>query len=198
MFSKVTSHQAGPAVATAFTQKANNKLIKGARGSKRIIIFYGMWAMRHGSMRRHRRGAKPLAEINLTSLLDVTFVLLIAFMIMAPSLKYGVEIDLPGMSKGAPQLTTDQSHLATISITKSMAGHAGQTGPRTFMLDGEQMELDQLETRLKSRNEASGGKLAVEVNADADVPYEAFVQVVGALRRAGIEGVGLPVDTTKP
>lgn len=149
-------------------------------------------------MRRHRKGAKPVADINLTSLLDVTFVLLIAFMIMAPSLKYGVEIDLPGMNQGAPQLTTDQTNLATITITREMAGSAGQTGPRTFMLDDDELELNELESRLRERNEKSGGTLAVEIKADKDVPYEAFVQVVGALRRAGIEGVGLPVDTSAP
>ncbi len=154
--------------------------------------------MRHGSMRRHRKGAKPVAEINLTSLLDVTFVLLIAFMIMAPSLKYGVEIDLPGMNQGAPQLTADQSNLATITISRELAGAAGQTGPRMFMLDGEPLELNELETRLRDRNAAADGKLAVEVSADRDIPYEAFVQAIGALRRAGIEGVGLPVDATAP
>ena len=149
-------------------------------------------------MRRHRKNAKPVAEINLTSLLDVTFVLLIAFMIMAPSLKYGVEIDLPGMSNGAPQLSTDQTNLATIAISKDMAGLAGQSETRRFMLDGESLNLMELENTLRERNLAADGKLAVEVNADRDIPYEAFVQVVGALRRAGIEGVGLPVDTTAP
>lgn len=139
-----------------------------------------------------------MAEINLTSLLDVTFVLLIAFMIMAPSLKYGVEIDLPSMNQGAPQLTTDQQNVATIAISRQMAGEAGQTGPRQFMLDGVTMELGELETRLAERNKAAGGKLAVEINADKDIPYEAFVQAVGALRRAGVEGVGLPVDAATP
>lgn len=147
-------------------------------------------------MRRHRRRAHPVAEINLTSLLDVTFVLLIAFMIMAPSLKYGVEIDLPGMSQGAPQLSTDQQNLATIAISRAMAGEAGQTGPRQFQLDGVTMELPELEQQLTERNKAADGKLAVEINADKDIPYEAFVQAVGALRRAGVEGVGLPVDAT--
>lgn len=154
--------------------------------------------MRQGSMRRHRKGPKPVAEINLTSLLDVTFVLLIAFMILAPTLKYGVEIDLPKMTEGAPHLSPDDLKLATIAISRELAGPAGQTGPRLFMLDGEALELGDLEARLRDRNEAADGKLAVEVNADRDVPYEAFVQVVGALRRAGIEGVGLPVDTTAP
>lgn len=149
-------------------------------------------------MRRHRKGVKPVADINLTSLLDVTFVLLIAFMIMAPSLQYGVEIDLPKMSQGAPQLNTDQSRLATIAISKEMAGQAGQTGPRMFELDGVLLELNELEAQLTKRNTALDGELAVEINADKDIPYEAFVQVVGALRRAGIEGVGLPVDTSAP
>jgi len=63
------------------------------------------------------------------------------------------------------------------------------------MLDGQAMELANLETTLRERNATAQGKLAVEINADKDIPYEAFVQVVGALRRAGIEGVGLPVDT---
>ena len=145
-------------------------------------------------MRRHRKGSSPVAEINLTSLLDVTFVLLIAFMIMAPSLKYGVEIDLPGMSQGAPQLSTDQQNLATIAISKQMAGEAGQTSGRMFQLDGDDVDLAELESRLIQRNTAADGKLAVEINADKDIPYEAFVQAVDALRRAGIEGVGLPVD----
>lgn len=146
-------------------------------------------------MRRHRKGVKPVSEINLTSLLDVTFVLLIAFMIMAPSLKYGVEIDLPSINQGAPQLSTDESKMATISISKAMAGEAGQAGARSVMLDDETLDLLQLETRLRERNSAVNGKLAVEINADKDIPYEAFVQVIGALRRAGIEGVGLPVET---
>jgi biopolymer transport protein ExbD len=149
-------------------------------------------------MRRHRKQSRPVADINLTSLLDVTFVLLIAFIIMAPSLKYGVEIDLPRMADGASQLNPEPGTLATIAITKELAGPAGQTGPRMFILDGDALELGDLEARLKERNEAAEGKLAVEVNADRDVPYEAFVQVVGALRRAGIEGVGLPVDLTAP
>lgn len=150
--------------------------------------------MRHSSMRRHGKNNRPSAEINLTSLLDVTFVLLIAFMIMAPSIKYGVEIDLPTIQDGAPQLSTDQANVATISISREMAGVAGQAQERWVMLDDERLPISELAGRLRERNGAAEGKLSVEVNADRDVPYEAFVQVIGALRRAGIEGVGLPVD----
>lgn len=149
-------------------------------------------------MKRHRKAVRPVADINLTSLLDVTFVLLIAFMIMAPSLKYGEEIKLPGMSQGTAQLSADTPELAVITITREMGGTAGQTGPRSFALDTEVMELSTLEQRLRERNQAADGKLAVEINADKDIPYEAFIQVVGALRRAGVEGVGLPVDPVAP
>lgn len=152
--------------------------------------------MRHNgsSLRRHKRGTRPVSDINLTSLLDVTFVLLIAFIIMAPALKYGVEIDLPAVPDGAQQLSTNDSNSATITITRTMAGLPGQVHDRTVMLNDDVLPIAQLESRLRDLNRAAEGRLAVEVNADRDIPYEAFVQVVAALRRAGIEGVGLPVD----
>lgn len=146
-------------------------------------------------MKRHRRANKPVAEINLTSLLDVTFVLLIAFMIISPSVKYGVEVNLPTMQQGAPQIESSEANVATITIAKSMVVEPGSSQIRMFMLDGELLELDALEKQLRERNLAAQGKLAVEIQADRDIPYDSFVQVVGALRRAGIEGIGLPVET---
>lgn len=125
-------------------------------------------------------------------MLDVTFVLLIAFMMVAPSLNYGEEIALPQVAEGAPQLSSDQQKTAVIGISKA---HVTGNGVRQYQLDGVLMELDAMEGELRRRNQEAEGKLAVEVQADRDVPYEAFVHAVGALRRAGIEGVGLPVDT---
>lgn len=139
-------------------------------------------------MRRHRRDLRPLSEINLTSLLDVSFVLLISFMLVAPSLKYGIELDLPAISQGAPQLETDQEHLVTILVPKP--GPAGQE----YYLDEAPLTLEALEQQLRDRLTASGGKLVVEVQQDREAVYETFVQVVAAVRRAGIEAVGLPVE----
>jgi biopolymer transport protein ExbD len=146
-------------------------------------------------LRRHRRGLRPNADINLTSLLDVAFVLLIAFMIVAPSLKYGVDLQLPSMKEGAPQLSTDQQSLSTIVITRALAS-ASTGGVKTFLLDGQPVELAEMEKRLLDRKKKLGDKLSVEIQADKDVPYEAFVQAVGAVRRAGVEAVGLPVDAS--
>ncbi len=138
---------------------------------------------------------RPTSEINLTSMLDVAFVLLIAFMIVAPSLKYGLELDLPSVAEGAPQMSSDQQNLVTVVIPRALASSSGRS-IRTFLLDGNPADISEIEKQLKSKRENVGDKLQVEIQADRDVPYEAFVQVVGAVRRAGVQAVGLPVDAT--
>lgn len=148
----------------------------------------------HG-MRRHRKRLRPVAEINLTSLLDVAFVLLIAFMIVAPSLKYGVELKLPAVREGAPQLPAGELSIATIAIPREFAQSG--SGVRTFMLDGDPVDTAELESRLKEKKSRIGDKLTVEIQADRQAPYEAFVQAVAAVRRSGVEAVGLPVDAAQ-
>jgi len=138
-------------------------------------------------MRRHRKELVPLTQINLTSLLDVAFVLLIAFMIVAPALKYGLDLDLPTLKEGAPQLAQDQQHLFTIVVPRP------KDGAQEFFMNDTPSKLGDIEDRLKLQKK-QGGKVAVEIQADRDVPYETFVQVVAAVRRAGIEAVGLPVE----
>lgn len=139
-------------------------------------------------MRRHRRDLAPIAQINLTSLLDVTFVLLIAFIIVAPTLKYGIELDLPTIREGAPQLEHNQTQLYTITIPAPTAGHV------QYFLNDSPASLEEIENRLRIQR-LQGRQPAVEIQADRTLPYEAFVQVVAALRRAGIEAVALPVET---
>ena len=138
-------------------------------------------------MRRHHKDLPLITQINLTSLLDVAFVLLIAFMLVAPSLKYGFELDLPTIKEGAPQMDQNQQQLYTIMVPKPA------NGAQEFFMNDTPSQLRDIEERLKIQKN-SGAKVAVEVQADKDVPYDTFVQVISAIRRAGIEAVGLPVD----
>jgi biopolymer transport protein ExbD len=140
-------------------------------------------------MRRHRRELRPVADINLTSLLDVSFVLLIAFMIVAPSLKYGIQLDLPTIKEGAPQLNQNQQQLFTITLPKPKAG------TQDFLVNDSPAQLRDIEERLRLQKQ-QGRQVAVEINADKDVPYETFIEVVAAVRRAGVEAVGLPVEAS--
>jgi biopolymer transport protein ExbD len=138
-------------------------------------------------MRRHHKDLPLITQINLTSLLDVAFVLLIAFMIVAPALQYGFDLDLPTVKDGAPQIEQSQQHLFTIVVPKA------ENGIQEYFMNDTPSALRDIEERLKLQKK-QGGKLAVEIQADKDVPYDTFVQVIAAIRRAGIEAVGLPVD----
>lgn len=129
----------------------------------------------------------------MTSLLDVAFVLLIAFMMVAPSLKYGVEVDLPAISASTTPLPGESPNTTVVSIQANDDGSIA-----AFFLDSKEMTVDELEKELRLRNEASGGKLQTEVQADRHTRYEAFVQVMNAIRRAGIEGVALPATVAAP
>lgn len=138
-------------------------------------------------MKRHRRPLEPMNQINLTSLLDVAFVLLIAFMIVAPSIKYGLDLDLPTLREGAPQLGQNQANLFTIVVPRPVDGR------QEFFMNDTPSQLADIENRLAMQRK-SGGKVAVEIQADRDVSYDTFIQVVAAVRRAGVEAVGLPVE----
>ena len=139
-------------------------------------------------MRRHRKNLVLVSQINLTSLLDVAFVLLVAFMIVAPSLKYGFDLDLPTITEGVPQLTQSQNQLYTIAVPKPRDG-----GIQEYFVNDTPSQLTDIEERLRVQVK-QGSKVAVEIQADREVPYATFVQVIGAVRRAGIEAVGLPLE----
>jgi biopolymer transport protein ExbD len=138
-------------------------------------------------MRRHRKNLDVVSQINLTSLLDVAFVLLVAFMIVAPSLKYGFDLDLPTITEGVPQLTQGQNQLYTIAVPKPKAG------VQEYFVNDTPSQLRDIEERLRVQVK-QGSKVSVEIQADREVPYATFVQVIGAVRRAGIESIGLPLE----
>ena len=65
--------------------------------------------------RAGRLGVKPIATINVTSLLDITLVLLIAFMIVAPALNYGLDVRLPEV-EATPVQTEDKALVISVTM----------------------------------------------------------------------------------
>ena len=127
-----------------------------------------------------------LSEINVTPLVDVMLVLLIIFMIAAPMLTTGVNVDLP--KADAPRMDIDQDHpLITV-----------QRDQRIFLFD-EEVTLDGLRQRLLT-DERIREVDEVFVQADESVPYGVVAQVPALVRQAGIGKMGLVTDpvTRKP
>jgi len=127
-----------------------------------------------------------LSEINVTPLVDVMLVLLIIFMVAAPMLTTGVNVDLP--KADAPRMDIDQEHpLITV-----------QRDQRIFLFD-EEVSLDVLRERLVNDQRIREVD-EVFVQADEQVPYGAVAQVLALVRQAGIGKMGLVTDplTRKP
>lgn len=129
---------------------------------------------------RAGRGRRaPMAEINVTPLVDVMLVLLIIFMVTAPLLVTGVPVNLPDSRAGA--LEPDKK---PIQISLDNEG-------RVFVDDQEVMEAE-LPTILESKRPPQGGEEPqVFLRADRGLDYGRVMRVMGELNRAGLNKVSL-------
>lgn len=125
------------------------------------------------------------SEINVTPFVDVVLVLLIIFMITAPMLDQGVEIDLP-QTKEVDVLPTETEHLV-LSIQKD----------GKIFLDNYEVGLDNLEERINVL--VTEKQRALFIKADTTVPYGVVVDIMGRVKSAGIQNLGIvanPSDIT--
>jgi biopolymer transport protein ExbD len=131
---------------------------------------------------RRRRGRfAPEVQVNLTSLIDVVFILLISFMVVAPALKHGLQVEL-AKTEGGEALNPERP--VTVVIT-----HDEDTGETKFYLDDDPIEIRRLRPRLEARREVALGRdvdLSVLIEPDGRVPTEATLQVLGIILDLGI------------
>jgi biopolymer transport protein TolR len=124
-----------------------------------------------------------LAEINVTPLVDVMLVLLIIFMVTTPMMQSGITVNLPS----AETKTTPSPGGTVLSITKD----------RYIYLEDKIINIHLLESHLKTifmRRE----KKIIFLKADKDVPYGVVIEVMDAVKKAGIETVGMIVEQKRP
>ncbi len=118
-----------------------------------------------------------VSEINITPFVDVMLVLLIIFMVTAPMMDSGLDVDLP-QARQVDNLPTDNEHLVlTVREDGSM------------FLDTYQVQADELEERLVALVKDQNRELFLQ--ADKNVPYGVVVDVMGRAKAAGIEKLGV-------
>lgn len=126
------------------------------------------------------RGRAPLGEINVTPLVDVMLVLLIIFMVAAPMLSTGVEVDLPRTR--APRMELDEEKLI-LTIDADRTVYLGDTPIEASRLEEALLN----NARLQADDE-------IYVRADETVPYGFVLRVFTIIRQAGVEKLGLVTD----
>lgn len=135
--------------------------------------------------RRRGRNRAMMAEINITPFVDVMLVLLIIFMVAAPLMTVGIDIQMP--ETAANPLPTIEEEPLTLSITED-----GRVAIMTT-----EVPRDELISRLQGiMTERADDKIFLR--ADGRVPYEDVAQIMGALNAAGMNNIGLVTETGGP
>jgi biopolymer transport protein TolR len=123
------------------------------------------------------RGRVPMAEINVTPFVDVVLVLLIIFMVTAPFLQGGLEIDLP--------------KVATRGLDVREGLILSVRGDRTIAVGNRVVPFSQLEDAL---SRAGAATRPVFLKADRKVPYGMIVEIIARARAAGVASLGLVTE----
>ncbi|WP_435141347.1 protein TolR [Pseudopelagicola sp. nBUS_19] len=135
--------------------------------------------------RRSGRRSRPMAEINVTPFVDVMLVLLIIFMVAAPLLTVGVPVELP--KTAANPLPGEQEEPLTVTIASDLS----------ITIQTTEVAAEDLVPKLRAiASERASDR--VYLRADGAIPYEAVVQIMGALNAGGFSDIGLVTDIGGP
>jgi len=126
-----------------------------------------------------RETATSLSEINIVPFVDVMLVLLVIFMITAPILQSGIEVNVP-KTKTVQEITQDR---LVVSIDRA----------QTVYIGNEPVNIHQLGAKLK---EQMGDRPndAVFLRCDESVPFGSFATVMDALRQSGITNISIVTE----
>ncbi len=121
-----------------------------------------------------------ISEMNMTSLADVSITLLVIFMITAPMMTPGIDVDLPRTDASLPH---DEEGI-TVSIKK--------TGD--IYIDTEKVAAEDFERVLKKNLDNKPPSIIVYLRADEKIDYGYAIEIIGRMRKAGVRELGLIAD----
>lgn len=133
--------------------------------------------------RRNRGGRRAMADMNVVPYIDVMLVLLVIFMVTAPMMQTGVELDLPNADT-TPLVNNSGSSAVIISVS--------DTG-EYFVGDSEALNREELSALMYEELESSKSK-PVYIRADKEVAYGFLMQAMATAQQAGATNIGLMAD----
>jgi biopolymer transport protein TolR len=126
--------------------------------------------------RRREYDMDVVHDINVTSLVDVMMTLLIIFIIVAPMIEQGIDVNLPS----AEPKRIDVSEVLTIAVAEN----------ERVYLENQRVTMDELRERLRNIR-AAREDVAVLIKADKDIKYGRVVEVLDAVRGVGISKLAM-------
>lgn len=121
-----------------------------------------------------------ISEINITSLADVSITLLVIFIITAPMMTPGIDVNLPRTDASLPH---DEEGV-TVSVKKN----------QEIFIDNEQVDIGIFETRIQQILARKPPGVIIYLRADKEVDYGYVVEIVGKMRKAGVTELGLVAE----
>jgi biopolymer transport protein TolR len=121
-----------------------------------------------------------IGEINITSLADVSITLLVIFIITAPMMTPGIDVNLPRTDASLPH---DEEGV-TVSVNNE----------REIFIEGNKIETNEFEARIAQIIRTKPPGIIIYLRADKEVDYGFVVEVVGRMRKAGVKELGLVAE----
>lgn len=127
--------------------------------------------------RRNHTENKPMADINVTPLVDVVLVLLIIFMVTAPLLQMGIDVNLPRVKAKSIDVAEEK---LVLTITPA----------KEIFINKNKIPVGDLRTKLESIFSSRTDK-EIFMRADKTIPYGFVIEVMSEVRKAGVDKLGM-------
>jgi biopolymer transport protein ExbD len=133
-----------------------------------------------------KRDSAPMAEINMTPLIDVMLVLLVIFIITAPLFTHAIRLDLPQVAAEPAQQTPQ-----TVTLSIDAAGK--------LYWNAQPISRDELRARFNTAGKAPEAQQPeLQLRAARETRYEVIAQVMGAAQQAGLARIGFVTEPPPP